>query len=132
MAAVRPTELFTVQGSGPVLSTSLIAPVTCAQVRPMPAPVAGLKPTLPVTADAGTLVIADSARITKPPAAPRWTDAGPRPAPPAPVRAPAAEGVPAPGATLPPPPPPPPPLSHAATRPLRTSAANVRALDLFW
>src|SRR5690349_7915463 len=48
---------------------------------------AGLTPTFPVTADAGTVEIPLLARITKPPAAPRSTPASERP----PVSAPTGE-----------------------------------------
>ena len=50
----------------------------------MPAPVPGLKPTSPVTAEVGTLVTADCARTTKFPADRRFTGAGPLPMPPTP------------------------------------------------
>src|SRR5450830_1740569 len=76
----------------------------------MKEPVIGLKPTSPVTADVGMLVTADCARITKLPAVPRLTDAGPRPRPPAPVPAPDALGTPAPDMS---PSPPPQPASNA-------------------
>src|SRR5665647_1175755 len=91
-----------------------MVPVTCAQVRPMPAPVAGLKPTSPVTTEGGTLVVSDCARSTKLPAVPRFTGAGPRPAPPTPVPRPAALGE----LELPPPP-------HAASEAAITNTIAV-------
>src|SRR4051812_25566349 len=94
IAVVNRTVSITVHGAGPVLLTSYITPVTSVHVKPMPAPVAGLKPTSPVTAEVGTLVIADFARITKLTAVPTVTGAGPWPAPATPVPVPEAVGEP--------------------------------------
>src|ERR1017187_8324732 len=55
-------------------------PFTSVQVKRSAAPVIGLVPTSPVTAEVGTSVIPDSVRITKSPADLRFTGAGPGPA----------------------------------------------------
>ena len=67
-------------GAGPAASDEKIIPVTCVQVKRSAAPVIGLVPTSPVTAEAGTFVIPDFVRITKSPADLRLTGAGPGPA----------------------------------------------------
>ena len=67
-------------GAGPAASTEKIIPVTCVQVKRSAAPVIGLVPTSPVTAEAGTSVIPDFVSITKLPADLRLTGAGPGPA----------------------------------------------------
>ena len=71
---------FMLHGAGPAASTEKIIPVTCVQVKRSAAPVIGLVPTSPVTAEAGTSVIPDFVRITKSPADLRLTGAGPGPA----------------------------------------------------
>jgi hypothetical protein len=55
-------------------------PFTSVQVKRSAAPVIGLVPTSPVTAEVGTSVIPDFVRITKSPADLRFTGAGPGPA----------------------------------------------------
>src|SRR5450756_33170 len=68
---------FTSLPVGPNASTEYIVPVTSACVTPMAAPVIGEVPIFPVILDVGTSVIPDSDRITKLPAVPRTTGAGP-------------------------------------------------------
>jgi hypothetical protein len=64
-ALVSKTGLFA-EPAGPAASTAYIVPVTSAAVNPIPAPVAGLKPTSPVIAEVGTLVMFGvPARIAK-------------------------------------------------------------------
>src|ERR1035438_6971529 len=55
-------------------------PFTSVQVKRSAAPVMGLVPTSPVTAEVGTSVIPDFVRITKSPADLRFTGTGPGPA----------------------------------------------------
>src|SRR5450756_638377 len=68
---------FTSLPVGPNASTEYIVPVTSACVTPMAAPLIGEVPIFPVIIDGGTSVIPDSDRITKLPAVPRSTSAGP-------------------------------------------------------
>jgi hypothetical protein len=79
-AAVKLVGFFILHGAGPAGSTEKIIPVTSEQVKRSVAPVIGLVPTSPVTAEAGTSVIPDFVRIAKSPAVLRFTGAGPGPA----------------------------------------------------
>src|SRR5664279_1417913 len=79
-AAVNLVGFFILHGSGPAAVTEKTNPVTSVQVRRSAAPVMGLVPTFPVTAEVGTSVIPDFVRITKSPADRRFTGAGPGPA----------------------------------------------------
>ena len=90
-ASISSTAVFnlagstTLQGEGPVLtaggptvSTVYRVPVTSAQVKPViAAPVMGLVPRSPVIVEVAILVIPVSDRMTKLPAFPRTTGAGP-------------------------------------------------------
>lgn len=67
-------------GAGPAVVTDKTNPLTSVQVRRSAAPVIGLVPTSPVTAEVGTSVMPASVRITKSPAVRRFTGAGPGPA----------------------------------------------------
>jgi coenzyme F420-reducing hydrogenase beta subunit len=60
-------------GSGPVASTEYIVPITSGQVNNIAAPVIGLEPTSPVTADLYTSVTPDCESMAKLPAKPRST-----------------------------------------------------------
>src|ERR1700694_2113464 len=64
---------------GPAASTTYIFPETSPQVRRRAAPVMGLVPTSPVTADAYTSVTPLLLRIANVPAVPKLTGAGPAP-----------------------------------------------------
>src|SRR5450755_3713530 len=79
-AAVNLVGFFMLHGAGPAASTETTIPVTSVQVKRSAAPVIGLVPTSPVTAEVGTSVIPDFVRITKSPADLRFTGAGPGPA----------------------------------------------------
>src|ERR1700688_2268519 len=79
-AAVNLLGFFILHGAGPAAFTETTIPVTSVQVRRSAAPVIGLVPTSPVTAEVGTSVIPDFVRITKSPADLRFTGAGPGPA----------------------------------------------------
>src|ERR1700676_5324589 len=71
---------FWLHGAGPAASTEKTIPVTSLQLKRSAAPVIGLVPTSPLTAEVGTSVIPDSVRITNSPADLRFTGAGPGPA----------------------------------------------------
>src|SRR5580658_5083226 len=79
-AAVNLVGSLILHGSGPAAFTEKTLPSTSVQVKRSAAPVIGLVPTSPVTAEVGTLVIPDLVRITKSPADLRSTGFGPGPA----------------------------------------------------
>src|ERR1035438_5656701 len=79
-AAVNLVGFLMLHGAGPAVVTDKTNPLTSVQVRRSAAPVIGLVPTSPVTAEVGTSVMPASVRITKSPAVRRFTGAGPGPA----------------------------------------------------
>ena len=79
-AGVSNAASVNLHGRGPAASTENIVPVPVtisAHVTPIAAPLAGLVPIFPVITDGGTSVIPVFVRITKFPAVPRSTGAGP-------------------------------------------------------
>jgi hypothetical protein len=76
-ATVRFEGVATLHGLGPAASSEYTFPVTSVQVKRSAAPVIGLVPIFPVTAEVGTSVIPVFVRITKLPADCRSTGAGP-------------------------------------------------------
>src|ERR1700733_5242327 len=73
IAVVNFAGFMRLHGDGPSASTDKTLPVTSEQLKWSAAPVVGLTPIFPVTAEVGTSVIPVSDRMTNSPAVPRTT-----------------------------------------------------------